>query len=189
MLSFCRTLHHPYGGGQDKPKNLTELMYTEYLAKDNPFLVAEDQNKIIGFCMGYFYTSDAMSNFYRKYRWQFVRRTCTLLLQGNPLAWKKVLSALTKPLHKEEAGVQITQDINPPSASLLSIGVLPEYQGKGVSRMLVTEYEQLLRKHGVKAYTLSTWPKNERAIAFYKKMGLRERYRFPKRVQFIKDII
>ncbi len=187
---FPATEHYTtlMGGGQNRHKNLTGLMYLEYLRAGNPFLVAEDQNKIIGFCMGYFYNSDAMGTFYKKHRWQFVRRTCALLLQGNSLAWRKVSTALTKPFRKEEVGKRMSQDINQPSASLLSIGVLPAYQGKGISSMLVTEYEQVLKQHGVKAYTLSTWPKNYRAIAFYQKMGLRERYRFSNSVKFIKDL-
>ncbi len=172
------------GGGH---KNLTELMYLEYLIEDNLFLVAEDKNQIIGFCMGNLYTSKAMGNFYKKYRLQFLCRTCSLLLVGNVLAWKKVVSTLMETLKKKE-GKRLSQDVNRPSASLRSICVLPECRGDGVAQKLVAEFERLLKDRGVKAYTLGTWPGNERAIAFYKKMGLRERFLFEDKVQFIKDL-
>lgn len=184
--------------GGEELNNLTELMYKEYLLEDNLFFVAEEKGRIIGFCMGFYYGSKAMQNFYRKYKSLFTRKCFSLLLQGYPLAWKKLNTATlekyrnlkSKLLHKDCTlrYILVSEDINIPSASLLSIAVLPEYQGKGVSQMLINEFGQLLRTNGVHAYTLSTWNNNDRAIAFYNRIGMRKRGYKQNILQFIRDL-
>ena len=178
------------GGGD----NLTQKMYEAYLREENLFLVAEDKNKIIGFCMGYMYGSNAMDSFYRDNVGKLFKRTLTLLLHGHPLAWKKVWGImkqlirriLKKPLHN---AIQLTIDRNAPTASLLSIGVLESYRGKGVSTHLFEAYGNLLQSKGVKAFTLSTWVTNNRGIAFYHKVGMRVRQQIDDEIEFIKDLV
>ena len=185
------------GGGK---KDLTSQMYIEYLLEDNLFLVAEDNHHIIGSCMGNMYGSVAMHKFYTKYRGELICRTVMLLLQGHPLAWKKVRDVFKENIRnlsrklmcfqsKSNQEIILRPDINPPTASLLSICVLDTYRGKCISKLLFEAYEQMLKQRGVKAFTLSTWPDNERAIAFYKKEGMHERIHTDSRVQFIKDIL
>ena len=64
-------------------------MYEAYLREENLFLVAEDQNKIIGFCMGYMHGTKAMDIFYKNNTGTLLKRTLCLLIQGHPLVWKK----------------------------------------------------------------------------------------------------
>lgn len=57
-----------------------------------------------------------------------------------------------------------------PSFRLLSIGVSPEYQGKGISILLLNQFEEETFDK-VRAYGLSVHINNRRAIAFYQKNG------------------
>ncbi|MGM9826032.1 MAG: GNAT family N-acetyltransferase [Paludibacteraceae bacterium] len=120
-----------------------------------------------------------------------------LLIQGHPLAWKKVRGAIKSEWQKIKRRIThasklkityLSEDVNIPTASLLSIGVLPECRGKGVSVALFQAYDQLLRTRGVKPFTLATWAGNTRGIAFYYKMGMRLRQHRGTYMQFIKDI-
>ena len=71
---------------------------------------------------------------------------------------------------------------------MLSICVLPDYRGHGVSENMLHLFETLLRKEGVENYTLSVQKQNDRAIAFYRKHGFqdssetREEYKLIKRL-------
>ena len=177
--------------------NLTQKMYEAYLQAENLFLVAKDQDKIIGFCMGNMYNTKAMDIFYKNNTGTLLKRTLCLLIQGHPLVWKKVRDIVKTEWQKLKRKItktpepQITylsDDINKPTASLLSICVLSECRGKGVSVALFQSYEQLLKTRGVKAFTLATWSGNTRGIAFYYKMGMRLRQHRGTYMQFIKDI-
>lgn len=178
-------------------KNLTERMYEAYLREDNLFLVAEEGNEIIGFCMGHLYGSKAMDIFYKTNAGALIQRTLVLLLQGHPLAWKKVMGIMEMEWQKMKRKithapkpkiVYLSEDINSPTASLLSICVLKDYRGKGVSTLLFEAYERLLAAKEVKAFTLATWSGNTRGIAFYEKIGMRLRQHRGTYMQFIKDI-
>ena len=65
-------------------------MYEAYLREENLFLVAEAQNKIIGFCMGYMHGTKTMDIFYKNKVGTLLKRTLLLLIQGHPLVWKKI---------------------------------------------------------------------------------------------------
>ena len=177
--------------------NLTQKMYEAYLQAENLFLVAKDQDKIIGFCMGNMYNTKAMDIFYKNNTGTLLKRTLCLLIQGHPLVWKKVRDIVKTEWQKlkrkmtktpEPQITYLSDDINKPTASLLSICVLSECRGKGVSVALFQAYEQLLKKKGVKTFTLSTWSGNTRGIAFYYKLGMRLRQHCGTNMQFIKDI-
>ncbi|MGN0186238.1 MAG: GNAT family N-acetyltransferase [Paludibacteraceae bacterium] len=163
---------------------MTQKMYEVYLEAENLFLVAENQNEIVGFCMGHMYGTKAMDIFYKNNAGTLIKRTLMLLMQGHPLVWKKVRGIVKSEWQKikrritkapEPEITYLTDDIHTPTASLLSICVLSVCRGKGVSVALFQAYEQLLRTRGVKAFTLATWAGNTRGIAFYYKMGMRLR--------------
>jgi ribosomal-protein-alanine N-acetyltransferase len=58
-----------------------------------------------------------------------------------------------------------------PEADCLTIAIAPEYQGRGFGKSLMDAHSQALRAHGVRTWYLEVHEHNERAIAFYKKMG------------------
>ena len=72
-------------------------------------------------------------------------------------------------------GTRNKDDTNKPKikaeADLLSICVLQAYRGQGVAVELVNQFEKRVADSGKKDLTLAVYQDNERAIAFYKKMG------------------
>lgn len=56
--------------------------------------------------------------------------------------------------------------------SLLSICVSKDAKGLGIARLLVDEFEERVTKYGYEGYTLTVHKSNERANAFYKKIGM-----------------
>ncbi len=53
------------------------------------------------------------------------------------------------------------------------LAVSPERQGGGIGERLVGSFTQAMRGSGVSAYALSVDENNERAIAFYEKIGFK----------------
>ena len=169
-------------------------MYTEYLQSDDLFVVAEDNSEIIGFCMGFLNGSQAMRDFYKKFGMRLACKTLLLLLKGNSLAWEKVLTKVKSIWRKikqsKNSNVKYkATNSSELSASLLSICVLPKFQGSGASRTLIEDFEKLLYNRKVKSCYLSTWRDNARAIRFYEKMGYRVCSYYGKdSVLFVRDL-
>ena len=145
---------------------LIERYYGEYNNEDNLFIVAEEDNRIQGFCMGYRTGSNARNNFLKKNKLRLVIRMAWLCLTFNKLAISKCI-AFIKP-KKDSNEVRKTQA----EGDLLSICVMDVCKGTGVAMELVSEFEKLLRDKGIADYTLSVYKTNKRAIHFYEKCGL-----------------
>ncbi len=63
--------------------------------------------------------------------------------------------------------------VDSPPSTLLSIGVDPSVQGRGVGQALLTEFERVLRDSGQSRYSLTTEADNNQAtIRFYDRFGL-----------------
>lgn len=70
-------------------------------------------------------------------------------------------------------------DDNGNYAELLSIGVNPGIQGRGIGKQLLSELENQLVKNEIKQLSLTTdYYKNDKAIGFYKSMGYEIMYEF-----------
>lgn len=67
----------------------------------------------------------------------------------------------------QESGIDLT---NYPAH--LHINILPEYQRSGYGRMLLSAYEENLRKRRVKGYHLGTAAGNTKGLSFYNKHSL-----------------
>lgn len=146
--------------------NLIQNYYKEYIEEDNIFVVAEENNGILGFCMGYRTGSKARNRFMQKNKKRLILRMAWLTLSFNRLAISKCLNFVKSKKTKNE--------VRKPAAEgdLLSICVTDKCKGKGVAKKMVEEFEALLKKKGVADYTLSVYKTNQRAINFYKKCGL-----------------
>jgi len=57
------------------------------------------------------------------------------------------------------------------AASLMSMGLRPEYRGSGIAEELILSFEDMAREMGISCIELSTFRTNTRAIAFYEKSG------------------
>lgn len=137
--------------------------YREFLREGGPFVLALEEEKLVGLCMGYFAGSGARNAFVSKNKGRLARRLLALCLSLNKVAIKKCFGYVFS--RKKAAGAPRAE------ADLLSICVLDEYRGKKVSRRLLEEFEQRVSAAGKKDVTLSVYKSNGRAIAFYKKMG------------------
>lgn len=147
--------------------NLVTKYYEEFFNEAPLFVVAEDENKIVGFCMGYKSGSKARSKFIRKNRLRLFFKMLILCLSLNRLAISKCFN-MVKPKRKISAGcLKVIAE-----ADLLSICVLDNYKGRGLAKKLVADFEQLLVDNDLHDYTLSVYKTNDRAIGFYKKQGL-----------------
>ena len=137
--------------------------YREFLQEGGPFVLAFEDEKLVGLCMGYYAGSGARNAFVSKNKGRLVRRLLALCLSLNKVAIRKCFGYVFS--RKKTAGAPRAE------ADLLSICVLDEYRGKKVSRRLLEEFEQRVSAAGKKDVTLSVYKSNGRAIAFYKKMG------------------
>ena len=156
--------------------NLLSLFYYEFY-HDNPelFIVAEDNNTIVGFCMGYYMDKDnQMENFLRHNRWRVVLKTIKLLLLGNRPTWLKVTSRLRKKT-KDDIWVVVNNKYEYIGDSLrgdlLSVCVLPEFRGKGYAQDLMDSYLKSMKESGRQLCLLSVRTDNERARRYYERNG------------------
>ena len=163
-------------------KNLLSLFYNEFLI-DNPelFVVAEDENNgIVGFCMGYYMDKDdQIQNFMHNNRVKILWKTLLLMFFGNKQTWKKMISRFKhKPVVSDWTIVNYKyEDIgNDKRGDLLSVCVLPEYRGRGISQQLMESYLTVMKEHGRELCLLSVKTANERARHYYERNGF-ELYR------------
>ena len=169
--SFSTALGKGYHG------SLLVKFFEEYLKKvpELFFVAVSDENKIIGYCMGYYingnnFTKNFLKHNFFKISFQMLR----LLLSGNRIAWKKILSLF----YRKKSPVQAAPDEirNLPcekKGDLLSICVLPPQQGSGTAASLINTFHESLLKNGKTLCFLSVKPENKRAIRFYEKNGYR----------------
>lgn len=147
---------------------LIENYYCEYVKENCPFVLAYEDNSLIGFCMGYYDGSKARESFLEHNKKQLIHRLLKLCISFNRLAiskcWHYVFPAKKTKKDKEKEPVKAEAD-------LLSICVKEIYRGMGVSKGLVHEFEKKLIENNKKDLTLSVYMTNDRAIGFYKKMG------------------
>ena len=155
---------------------LIQRYYQEFLLEDdNLFLIAKENENIIGFCMGYVQgKSDARNSFIRNNRFLLTVKILEKGLQFNKIVINRVY------LHVKyyfKALFNSTKNISPKQlvdakGDLLSIGVLEQYRGLGVSCQLVRKFEEMLMNKEINTYQLSCYSSNLVAIKFYQKMGL-----------------
>ncbi len=141
--------------------------YKSFIEERGPFVLAFEDDKLIAFCMGYYAGSNARNNFLLDNKIRLALRMLVLCLSFNKLVMKKCWNFVF--------GTRNKDDTNKPKikaeADLLSICVLQAYRGQGVAVELVNQFEKRVADSGKKDLTLAVYQDNERAIAFYKKMG------------------
>ncbi len=146
------------------PKFLVLLYSYIVSSPDGIGYVALDRGRVVGFVCG----SIQPSGFY----WRFVLKQ-----------WKKLISVVPPVIMQNPfiIGRLIWRFIAPPQASvrpgtatLFSIGVMPEYQNKGIGKALIQIFLNAVRQHGVHEVNLTTdRDNNESTNAFYQRLGFR----------------
>lgn len=142
-----------------------EELYSGFLSNQTGiFLVAKIDNIVVGFTAG---STDPKYFFSRLRRKRFIFFALKALpsVLKNPFpVCKKLLQAIT--YRGESCGVNTT------SALLSSIGVSQHYRGTKLAEELLLEFEREVLKNGVQRVYLTTdASNNERANAFYQRLG------------------
>ena len=152
-------------------EKLLVKFYTEYMQSvPELFLVAEDEGKICGFCMGYYCEENPyMKRFFKHNLLPVGLRIAGQLLIGNKAAWKKLTSTFSKSAEFKPLGEPYQTGVK--DGDLLSICVLPQTRGNGAAQALISTYENVLKEQGRKYCILTVAVDNPRAIRFYERNG------------------
>ncbi len=150
---------------------LIKKFYYEYLIEDCPFVIAVSDDGIIGFSMGYYNGSRGTERFIKNNRLHLVFRCFLRMILLDKQVIFRVKNYIKACIYIRKNTSSST--ISELSADLLSICVIDKYKGKGVSMELITYFESLLKDKGAHHFTLSVLKKNERALNFYKKVGMK----------------
>jgi len=145
--------------------SLIARYYQKFVEEEGPFVLAYDGDRLIAFCMGYYEGTNARNAFLQDNKLRLACRMLVLCLSLNKLVLRKCWNFIF-PTKKNGASKPVKAE-----ADLLSICVLSSYRGHGVSVELVNQFENRVSAAGKKDITLAVYKDNERAIAFYKKMG------------------
>jgi ribosomal protein S18 acetylase RimI-like enzyme len=164
VAALHRVMFHDHFLGQF-PARIISRFYESFL-RDALFIVArDDEGQLLGFVMGG--RTEALDQ---------ARESCLqhtrFALAGHilssprlwPQAWQRVAARFASPAERP-ASVSTT------THRLLSIAVAGASQGRGVAKSLVNAFESGLKD--ADEYGLSVEANNDRAIAFYQKMGMR----------------
>ena len=150
--------------------SLVEKYYLEFIKENDLFIVAVDDNRIIGFCMGYIIDeTKARSNFLHNNFGALFIKVFGQCIRLNRRTIKKVFGLVSNKFVKKKSINKIEKH----GGDLLSICVLKEYRGQGISTELVEQFERKLIEKGQKEYWLGVYKTNVNAIKFYDKMGLK----------------
>ncbi|MEN6300234.1 MAG: GNAT family N-acetyltransferase [Anaerolineaceae bacterium] len=140
---------------------LTQLYSSIIQDADGIAFVSEEQ-RVIGFVAG----TAQPSNFYRRliiHRWWRFGLASIKPVIKNPSIISRLFRALKMP---QSASNEANR------GSLLSIAVLPEYQGKGIGELLVKAFLDESARRGLKKVDLTTDAiDNDGVNHFYKKLG------------------
>ena len=172
-------------------KDLLEKYYAEFYHESDLFVIAKDAdtNKILGFCMGYYYGSQARADFESKYKVQLAKKMFKLCLRFDKETISKCFDKVFSKFKKAPEMPDYKADAN-----LLSICVLPDCRGLkdesnngSVAYNLVLEFEKVIKDAGSKNYTLWVKSTNDRARAFYNKCGMYALYEGNGEVKYAKE--
>ena len=152
--------------------------YREYF-NETPelFLVSENEiGEVIGFCMGYKLENNRFSiNLLKHHFLSLSVSFLYMLLKGDKECWRKVLSVFRRHGNCEEKIVihnpEVHECKDSDKVELFTIGVLPEYQGKGLAQNLIEEYFKVCTTLKRKYCLISYIVENLRAERFYYRNG------------------
>ena len=167
---------------------LVKKYYEQYFCEDELFVIARDDNEIVGFCMGYIRPSHARREFERRNRFLLTLKMFGLCVRLDKQAISRCVKRLKSMIEKKHNECNKKMNSKEKTADILSICVVDKYKGSGVARMLVAEYENLLRENGVCQCTLFVKSDNYRAIHFYENCKFTKCSESNGEIKFIKTL-
>lgn len=167
--------------------------YNQYFLNNNIFVVAEENNKIIGFILGN--NSDIpRKKFFNENFYRISLKMIFELLKLNKNLWngifqrvffikEAIISKFRKNIKSEERIIQ-----NKKSYRLLSIAVNPKIKGKNIAVEMEKYFCEELLKVGIEEVGLSVKKENIRAIKFYEKCEYLYRKNEKELIYYIKNL-
>lgn len=126
------------------------------------YVYLNQNNEMVGFIVGALNPNGFYSRLLKRDWFRFTIASLGAVLK-KPSIIKRLARAFLHP-----AGNPVGDDV----AGLFSIGVLPEYQGKGVGKELVVAFFKDAEQRGCKKVYLTTdQEKNDKINAFYQSLG------------------
>lgn len=183
-IAKCHIAAFPSTLSSKMGTSFIQSMMQWYLSAPNKFLFyIEEEDTVLGYCGGFLVDgSDAygsgsgMTQFgFSSAIRAFIRKPWLLF---HPEVRKKYGFIVTNIKRKigltreEPAAIKLPSfQESPLTAGLVVIGVLPDYQKKGIGSMLQQEFERKAVEMGAKQLQLSVRKNNEQAIRSYKRNG------------------
>ena len=152
-------------------KNFLFTYYNAVRENDRGILLGcfEDE-QLLGFCAATTLSSGFNSYLIKKDFIEFSRIGIKLLF-SKPKGLIRLFKNFTK------SNPSVSDEGN--YAELLSIGVSPTTQGKGVGKLLLSDLENILREKGIKQLSLTTdFHDNDKTLKFYKSLNYEVMYDF-----------
>lgn len=133
-------------------------------------ICAVDENEnIIGFSVGCLHSKDFHKRLIKQNLVAFMFQGLIILF-SKPKAIIRLVNNLEKNTDKNDNGNY---------AELLSIGVLPDYNGQGIGKELIKKFEEEAKNKGCSEMALTTdFDKNSKVLEFYKSTGYEIYYEF-----------
>jgi len=154
---------------REDPDALGRLFVGPYLAFEPQFcLVLEDAQGVCGYALA---ALDSRA-FYRRYEHEWRPDLCARHPDpsGEPSSWTRVQEVYSWYHHPD----YFCPDPYDEYPSHLHIDLLPRAQGQGHGRQLMAQLMDRLRDAGSPGVHLGMWARNERAYAFYRRLGFHE---------------
>lgn len=162
-------------------EKLLEKYYLSYMNENNLFVLAFNDNQLIGFCMGYLKGSTARIKFQKKHLLCITFRILYNILRFNKITINKLITIFFNKKGNMNDYV--------PDSNLLSICLHPEYRGQGIADEMITQFEHLLLNYNCKDYMLTVKSSNIIARKFYEKKGFTLYKEFNNECKYIKSLI
>jgi ribosomal protein S18 acetylase RimI-like enzyme len=133
-------------------------------------ICAMDENEnIIGFSVGCTHSKGFHKRLIKQNLVAFMVQGFLILI-SKPKAIIRLANNLGKNTNTNDSGNY---------AELLSIGVLPSFNGQGIGKKLIKKFEEEVINHGCTEMTLTTdFDENNKVISFYKSTGYEVFYEF-----------
>ncbi|MEV6348603.1 GNAT family N-acetyltransferase [Actinoplanes sp. NPDC051851] len=136
-----------------------------------PYVTLEPEHAYVlddgtGHAAGYVIGTADTERFVRRYRAEWIPATVDRLIDGDPR------DEVMLDLHRRPERMLIPELAAYPAH--LHIDLLPEWQGRGQGRALMTAFLDGLRAVGVPRVHLGMAPENHGAYAFYRRLGFRD---------------
>lgn len=173
-------------------KELIYKFYKCYLENKEIFVVAENEEKILGFILG---SSDSNSrkNFFKENFNKISLIILKELLKGNKVLWggiwrrvSFIREAFIMKLSYKKTNKKVVEN---KTQRLLSIAIRKDFQGKNIAYNMEKFFCKKLLENNIKEVGLSVKNGNERAIYFYTKCGYKIEREEEKSIYFIKNLI